>query len=577
MTGLLAGAALRSLALGVAVGLGLWICRARSPRLRMSAWALVLVLALLMPVLVGMRWRTVEVAAPRHMVTRVAAAPVVSDAVHVYQAARATFSWKALVANVYIAVAVLLLLRLAIGLALTLRLWRRAVPIREPWTSGTAVREIEAIDAPVTFGSGILVPVDWREWDDLKRDAVLAHERAHIRWGDFYVQLLAQLHAAIFWFSPLAWWLRSRLALLAEAASDDAALAAMPDHASYAEILLYFAGRGQRPISAVAMARPRTVSTRVDRILSGAAAVAKTGWRAYAVAATLSVCAAVVIGGLSVRAQEQKEPAESHWRWSSDHRGDSWAIVDGDSLNMSGDMSDAERARSYRNRISGPYIWFTHNGNSYVISDPATVKRARDLFRPQEELGRTQGELGEQQGRLGEQQARLGEQQAGVKVRMPDLDRQVHDVREQIAILEKQMRDQQQSALADNDRKLEELEKEMQSQAGRELSQDQLSQMQERLSEVQSRMSDDLMNRMSEVQSRIGDLQSRLGELQSQAGEQQSKLGDAQSKLGEEQSKLGAKQSELGEEQSRLAEVASRQLEKLLQECLRNGIAKPAQ
>jgi beta-lactamase regulating signal transducer with metallopeptidase domain/predicted nucleic acid-binding Zn-ribbon protein len=604
MSGVLVESALRSLALGTAVGLGMSIFRARSPRLRMAAWTLVLLAALLMPFL--MRVRTVEIAAPRRVVDT--APVVVVRAVHVYRSAvmqAPAFSWTSLALRLYLVITALLVLRLLIGLLLAIRLWHRAMPIREPWTRGLAVRESEFIDAPATFGSGIVLPADWPEWDELKRDAVIAHERAHVRWGDFYVQALSRLHVAIFWFSPLAWWLRNRLARLAEAASDDAALENLPDRASYAEILLHFARRPQRPIAAVAMARPRTVSARVDRILSGAALAAKAGWKSYALLAALTICSAALIGGFSVHAQATPpeppappaapaapEPAppqapqppaapdakhRSNWWWSSDSHDDSWAIVSGDSLSMSGSMDDAERARSYRSSVSGPYIWYLHDGRSYLITDPATVKRAQEFFRGQEELGRKQAELGQQQARLGEQQALLGQQQSGVRVRMPDLDREIAEARAQVQIVEKQLRDSQQLSLARNDEQLKALEEKLKAEKGKDVSQDEINALQERLSDVQSHLSDELSDRISEIQSRIGDLQSQFGELQSRAGEAQSKLGDAQSRLGDEQSKLGEQQSKLGDEQSRLAEEANRQLRKLFDESLHNGVAKPAQ
>ena len=62
------------------------------------------------------------------------------------------------------------------------------------------------------------MPSSWREWDSRKLNAVILHEYAHIDRGDFAVQLLASLHAAVFWFSPVAWLLQSQLAALAEQA-----------------------------------------------------------------------------------------------------------------------------------------------------------------------------------------------------------------------------------------------------------------------------------------------------------------------------------------------------------------------
>jgi TonB family protein len=96
----------------------------------------------------------------------------------------------------------------------------------------------------------------------------LAHERSHILQGDFYLQLLAKLHAAIFWFSPAAWWLQKELADLGEAISDHAAINQATDKYSYAEILLEFAAMSRRPVAGIAMARPKGINRRISRILN---------------------------------------------------------------------------------------------------------------------------------------------------------------------------------------------------------------------------------------------------------------------------------------------------------------------
>jgi beta-lactamase regulating signal transducer with metallopeptidase domain len=86
----------------------------------------------------------------------------------------------------------------------------------------------------------IVLPSDWRHWDEGKLDAVLAHERSHIRRHDPAVQLLSAIHRALLWHSPLSWFLHKRIVCVAEEASDDAALVATSDRAFYAETLLGF-------------------------------------------------------------------------------------------------------------------------------------------------------------------------------------------------------------------------------------------------------------------------------------------------------------------------------------------------
>ena len=97
---------------------------------------------------------------------------------------------------------------------------------------------------------------------------MLAHERSHIQQGDFYLQLLAAVYAALVWFSPLGWWLKHELAELAEAISDRAGMDEATSCTSYAQILLEFAATPRRISIGVAMARPGSLSRRIERLLN---------------------------------------------------------------------------------------------------------------------------------------------------------------------------------------------------------------------------------------------------------------------------------------------------------------------
>lgn len=141
-------------------------------------------------------------------------------------------------------------------------------------TEGIEIRESDRVAAPVTLGITrpvIIVPADWREWDGAKLDAVLAHERSHIRRHDPAVQLLSAFHRAVLWHSPLSWFLHKRIVRAAEEASDDAAVAVIRDRAFYAEVLLGFIQRGVRSANwlGVPMARYGRADQRIHRILDG--------------------------------------------------------------------------------------------------------------------------------------------------------------------------------------------------------------------------------------------------------------------------------------------------------------------
>ena len=210
---------------------------------------------------------------------------------------RRPIPWLAASAAIYLAVALFMLMRLALGVILGRRLERELQLIEDPHAfarlqfiaqasglrgSPPRLAESELLSVPVTFGvrrPAILLPAGWREWEPSELDAVLAHEISHVSRRDALAERLSLLHRAIFWFSPLSWWLARHLADLAEEASDDAALAAGADRARYAETLLGFfaaleAAPGRVWWQGVSMATAGQAEKRLDRILEWKGSVA---------------------------------------------------------------------------------------------------------------------------------------------------------------------------------------------------------------------------------------------------------------------------------------------------------------
>lgn len=172
----------------------------------------------------------------------------------------------------YCGIAGILVTRIVLGLAAVVRLWRNALPVsaRElpSIASSFHVRASTAVGSPLTIGSGVLLPADYASWDLDKCRVVLAHELSHIRQGDFYLQLLAGLYAAVVWISPLGWWLKRELADLSEAISDRAGIEYAPSRCSYAQILLEFAAAPRPATTGVAMARSGSLTRRIERLLN---------------------------------------------------------------------------------------------------------------------------------------------------------------------------------------------------------------------------------------------------------------------------------------------------------------------
>ena len=127
------------------------------------------------------------------------------------------FDWNRAAEAIYAAGALALLLRLSIGLMLARRLLRESHPTGQS-TEGIEIRESERLRVPATLGivrPAIVLPGDWHEWDHARLEAVLAHERSHIRRRDPAVQVLSSIHRSLLWHSPLSWFLDTRIVFAA--------------------------------------------------------------------------------------------------------------------------------------------------------------------------------------------------------------------------------------------------------------------------------------------------------------------------------------------------------------------------
>jgi hypothetical protein len=353
MLELVAESALRSTMLGVVVWLGLALLQVRSPKLQMTAWTVVLAASLAMPAvtpwlritlpadppqapLVKIAWanasrlvappwgraapageKLARAGQPKENAVKERAVAAAAESQDVLAAAtpptnsRRTdaLSWHALAIAAYACVGGVMLVRLLFGWLLMWRVVRAARPVGDGWAAGADVRVSSIVRVPVTFASIILLPSSCTAWSAQRLRAVMLHEGAHVAHGDSYVLLLAAINRAAFWFSPFAWWLVTCLANLAEMISDDDAVAGLNDRRDYADTLLDVARNAQPLPSGLAMARPRTVRWRVDRILSATTAPQRICVRMRAVIAAAIVPMAVLSavsfarGGIPVQAE----------------------------------------------------------------------------------------------------------------------------------------------------------------------------------------------------------------------------------------------------------------------------------
>jgi beta-lactamase regulating signal transducer with metallopeptidase domain len=127
----------------------------------------------------------------------------------------------------------------------------------------------------VTWGLArpkVILPSAAASWTEERARVVLSHELAHIRRGDWVVQLAAELLRAFYWFNPLLWVACRRLRLESEHACDDEVMSHGVEGTDYASHLIALAralnaGR-QMWLPAPAMARPSSLERRVRAMLN---------------------------------------------------------------------------------------------------------------------------------------------------------------------------------------------------------------------------------------------------------------------------------------------------------------------
>ena len=100
-------------------------------------------------------------------------------------------------------------------------------------------------------------------------DAILAHERAHVRSHDNLLAVVHMAVEAIFWFHPLVWWIERRMIDERERACDEAVIRAGKRPADYVEgILAVCRWSLESPVMCVSGVSGSDLRTRIEAILT---------------------------------------------------------------------------------------------------------------------------------------------------------------------------------------------------------------------------------------------------------------------------------------------------------------------
>lgn len=137
----------------------------------------------------------------------------------------------------------------------------------------TRIVRTPAVTVPMTFGfvrPTILLPADSLNWPMERLRAVLLHEGAHVRRGDWAWLIFSKLVATFYWPNPLVLWAMGRMRVESELASDEAVIQAGMDARNYASTLLDLAEalRGQRVEAALPIVDTAPLKSRIAAILA---------------------------------------------------------------------------------------------------------------------------------------------------------------------------------------------------------------------------------------------------------------------------------------------------------------------
>ena len=670
--------AARALALGVVVGLGLAAFRVKSTSLRLLTWTAVLYAALAMPLL-GWMLPPLPIPAPGFLqnvsqtqpalqqvratntLTNPSAAgeyPAAAKATLATDNARSTaqatkpelppahgashssaIPWTAVGSAIYLIVAFLLLIRFFVAVAfghrlvqnsrkidearLTIRLAARTNVADIPFP--LRVAESEVISVPLTMGAlrpMILLPSNWRAWDETKLDAVLAHELSHVARRDPLTQRLSLLHRAIFWFSPLAWWLDRHLADLAEQASDEAALAGGADRKDYARTLLGFfealqTAPGRVWWQGVSMAKAGQAEQRIERILSWKGSVAMQLKKSITVAVVAFAIPVVYLAASvhAANADPQSAPpttvhapapaATSEPAPAPDAAaqaeptiaapGDGAGAISGEPtapamppapsggaaggvagpppgpaaapIAPMGPVAQVEPAPPGESSHHGfSYHYGFDDEDRFVIvsgkTESFTMSGTGQDARHVEKLRKNiQGDFIWFQR---DEKSYVIRDQATI-----DRAKQFWAPQEELGKKQEAL-GKQQEALGKQQEELGAKMREIRVNVP-----DMTAELEKLKAELRQLSSGATVEQIGHLQSEIGQLQSKIGNIQSHAGDQQGKIGEEMGALGEKQGKLGEQQGELGRQQGELWREASRQMKQLLDEALAKGLAQP--
>ena len=234
-------------------------------------------------------------------------------------------SWQTTIVSLYLIGLIVGLLRVGAGFLKTIDLranthcledsttvdhWRENLGIVQKVDIGIS----DSVMTPTVMGllrPLIVIPGHlYSRCDKETLDSIIVHELAHVKRGDLAVNWLGLIMSTLYWFHPLVHVVQWGIRKAREEVCDDWVVAVLGNARAYAETLLQVKGESRTELAAalrVDMARPRTVSKRVERIQERKVITdPRLRWFASPIAICI-VGAGALLGCLAATAQSTQE------------------------------------------------------------------------------------------------------------------------------------------------------------------------------------------------------------------------------------------------------------------------------
>jgi beta-lactamase regulating signal transducer with metallopeptidase domain len=414
-------------------------------------------------------------------------------------------------------------------------------------------------------------------------EALLAHEVAHIKRFDYFMNLLQSLIEVVLFYHPAVWWLSKQIRIEREQIADDLAASLLGEPRRLALALSELERFQFTHPQLAQVAHGGNLMLRIKRLIQADSTVKTAGWKivlpglglgaaclalyaqANGVPSTAPIAvtsAATVVASspvpVSVSApvmtpsvphkHEKKElqfalvkPADKHNTFvNSDKRG----------------LAEIEKLRKENKQ---DFLWFSEKGTSYLIKDPEIIGQANAAYKPMEALGEQMEQHGKKMEAQGAVMEEIGEQMQAISDKQPQIDDKLN------ARFEAKMRDYEKKVAA-FELKMEAAAEKVEKASNAQMRQHALEQLSKEQGKFQLLMKELQKN-------------DQLYQQHHQQIEQSLQPLQAMSKKMEEAAKpmeaLGAQMEQLGKQMESLSQQAEKQIWGLIQTAKQKGLIEP--